>query len=334
MKYSRKGIKDKMMVRIAGYISGNTVEIAKVREKKGGFELFEVESYVSKQFTNFKSILNLYLKKNTDKLSTACFGVAGPVIQNKVDTTNLPWHIIGEKIESDFSFKKVKLVNDIVSTAYGLSQLGPDKFFIINKGKKTDNGNIGLIAAGTGLGEALIYSDGRKFYPYASEGGHADFAPGNQLEAELWAYLYSVQGQVEVEDIVSLSGLERIFNFLAENHGWKKTRWFEESPDRPSDILEMALQGEDTRAVETLDLFIDCYASEAANLALKGMTLGGIYIGGLIAPQIITALDKGRFMQRFVKKGKMESLLAKMPVGIIIEAKTPLLGAAGITLDM
>ncbi|MBN1211530.1 MAG: glucokinase [candidate division Zixibacteria bacterium] len=323
-----------MTARIAGYISGNTVEIAKVREKKSQIELYEIESYNSKQFSNFKAILNLYLKHNTDKLSKACFGVAGPVIQNQVDTTNLPWHIIGEKIESDFSFKRVKLVNDIVATAHGLSQLGADKFFTINRGRKGENGNIGLIAAGTGLGEALIYSDGTRAYPYASEGGHADFAPGNQLEAELWAYLYSEQGHVEVEDIVSLSGLERIFNFLAENHGWKKTKWYEESSDRPSDILETALQGKDQKAVETLDVFIDCYASEAANLALKGMTLGGIYIGGLIAPQIITALDKGRFMERFVKKGKMESLLAKMPVGIIIEEKTPLQGAARIALDL
>ena len=323
-----------MTARIAGYISGNTVEIAKIRDKKGCIELYDAESYASKQFSNFKSILNLYLKSNTDKLSKACFGVAGPVIQNKVDTTNLPWHIIGEKIEADFAFKRVKLVNDIVATAHGLSQLGTDRFFTINKGRRGENGNIGLIAAGTGLGEALLYSDGTKTYPYASEGGHADFAPGNQLEAELWEYIYSEQGHVEVEDIVSLSGLERIFNFLSENHGWKKTKWFEDSKDRPSDILETALQGKDPKAVETLDVFIDCYASEAANLALKGMTLGGIYIGGLIAPQIITALDKGRFMERFVKKGKMESLLAKMPVGIIIEEKTPLLGAARIALDM
>ena len=323
-----------MSARIAGYISANKVEIAKVREKKGQIELYEIESYVSKQFSNLRGILNLYLKKNTEKLSNACFGVAGPVIKNKVTTTNLPWHIIGEKIETDFQFKRVKLVNDIVATAHGLSQLSPEKFYTINKGKKGDNGNIGLIAAGTGLGEALIYSDGTKAYPYASEGGHADFAPGNQLEAELWAYIYSAQGYVEVEDIVSLSGLEKIFNFLSEAQGWRKTTWFEESPDRPSDIIEMALQGKDEKAVKTLDIFIDCYASEAANLALKGMTLGGIYIGGLIAPQIITALDKGRFMERFIKKGKMETLLTKMPVGIIIEEKTPLLGAASIILDM
>ncbi|MFZ5980740.1 MAG: glucokinase [Candidatus Zixiibacteriota bacterium] len=323
-----------MPARLAGYISGNTVELAKVREKKGAIELYEQESYASRHFSNFKSILSRYLKNNTDKLSCACFGVAGPVIKNRVDTTNLPWHLYGEKIESDFSLKRVKLVNDIVATAHGLSQLGSENFFTINKGRKGDNGNVGLIAAGTGLGEALIYSDGTKNYPYASEGGHVDFSPGNQLEAELWAYIYAEQGYVEVEDIVSLSGLERIFHFLCETQGWGKVRWFEESKDRPADILEMALQGKDEGAVKTLDMFIDCYASEAANLALKGMTLGGIYIGGLIAPQIITALDEGRFMQRFIKKGKMETLLARMPVGIIIEEKTPLLGAASITSEM
>ena len=134
--------------------------------------------------------------------------------------------------------------------------------------------------------------------------------------------------------MVSLQGLERIYNFLVDTQGYKKGKWFDKADDRPGAILERALSGKDEVANRTVDIFIDCYASEAANLALKGMTLGGIYIGGRIAPQIITLLDKGRFMERFVKRGKMEAMLARMPVSVIIEAKTALIGASGIVMDM
>jgi glucokinase len=256
------------------------------------------------------------------------------VIEKEVRPTNLPWKLSSKILEEKFSIARVKLVNDVVATAHGLTQLSSDKFFTINDGKKEAAGNIGLIAAGTGLGEALIYTDGTNNYPYASEGGHADFAPGNQMEAELWGYIYSEAGHVEAEDVLSLSGLERIYNFLVDTQGAKRAEWFDKSDDCAPTILEMALAGRDETASQAVEIFIDCYASEAGNLALMGMTLGGIYVGGMIAPRIITLLDKGRFMRRFIKRGKMEDLLARMPVGIIIDNNTPLLGAAGICQDM
>jgi glucokinase len=319
---------------LAGYISGNRVELARVRQKRGEVVLYDRATYAPKDFSSFESVFSLYLRKHKGETGQACLGVAGPVIHNEVHTTNLPWHIVGNEIEEKFSFTTVKLVNDIVATAHGLFHLGPDKFFTINEGEKINGGNIGLVASGTGLGEAIIYIDGKKHVPYASEGGHADFAPGSQIESELWEYIYAEHGEVEVEDVVSLSGLERIANFLIDTQGYKRPRWFGKSTDLPEAILERALSGKDEIAQRTVDIFIDCYASEAANLALKGMTLGGVYIGGRIAPRIITALDKGRFMERFVKRGKMEAMLAKMPVGIIIEDKTALIGAAGMVLNM
>lgn len=150
----------------------------------------------------------------------------------------------------------------------------------------------------------------------------------------MWEYLYSELGQVEVEDIVSLRGLENIFTFLVETQGAARADWFDAIKDRPTAIIEKGLAGVDETAVRTLDILIDCYASESANLALKGMTTGGIFLGGLIAPQIITALDKGRFMERFIKRGKMEALLAKMPIGVIIEEKTGLIGAGSVALSL
>ncbi len=319
---------------LVGYIGASRVDLAQASSRQGGIKLTGFKTFRARDFNNLDSILELYLRRAKKEFSAVCLGVAGPVIKNKVTTTNLPWRISRSSIEKKFAVGKVKLINDVVATACGLSLLDPDKFFTINKGTPEKNGNIGLVAAGSGLGQALIYSDGQAVYPYASEGGHSDFAPGNQLETELWEYLYSELGHVEVEDIVSLTGLERIYNFLVDTRGGVRSDWFEKAPDRPSAIVEKALSGTDETATRTLDVFIDCYASEASNLALKGMTLGGIFISGLIAPRIITALDKGRFMHRFVKKGKMEAMLKKVPVAVIIEERTALLGAASVARGM
>jgi len=319
---------------LAGYIGGSRVDLAQVDRKQGEIRLTGFQRFRPSDFKNLDSILELYLRKAKKEFSAVCLGVAGPVIKNKVTTTNLPWHISRTSIQKKFAFGEVKLINDVVASAHGLALLDQDKFFTINEGTPEKNGNVGLMAAGSGLGQALIYTDGKAIYPYASEGGHSDFAPGSQLETELWEYLYSELGHVEVEDIISLGGLERIYNFLVDTQGGVRSDWFEKASDRASAIIEKALSGSDDTATQTLDIFIDCYASEAANLALKGMTLGGIYITGMIAPRIITALDKGRFMERFVKKGKMEGMLKNIPVAVIIEERTALLGAASVALGM
>jgi glucokinase len=327
-----------VIAHLAGYISGSSVDLTLAKSLGGRIELYEQASFVSADYSDFESILTRFLKRKRDKVVSACLGVAGPVIKNEVTTTNLPWHIEGDEIESKFSIDKVLLVNDIVATAHGLSHLSPEKFYTINEGVNFGNGNIGLIAAGAGLGEAIVYRSNGRILPNASEGGHADFAPGNQIETELWQYIYSELGQVEVEDVVSVTGLDRIYNFLVDTQGERRGDWYRKNDGATESlamaIIENALAETDATASRALDLFIDCYASEAANLALKGMTLGGIYIGGLLAPQIMTAMDHGRFMRRFVKKGKMEQLLTNMPVGIIIEEKTALLGAAGVSTSM
>jgi len=319
---------------LAGYIGGSIVELARVHEKRGKIVLEDVQSYLSRDFSRLDGILGKYLKRDGQPLKAGCLGVAGPVLGEKVTTTNLPWHISAAALEKKFSLQQIILINDVVATAHGLSQLSSEHFFVINGGRRVAIGNQALIAAGVGLGEALIMRHGEQVLPYASEGGHGDFAPGNQVEAELWEYLYSEKGKVEVEDVLSLSGLVRIYDFLVETQGGRRADWFK-SAQYPSDlIIEKALSGSDETASRALDIFIDCYASEAANLALKGMAIGGVYIGGVIAPQIITAIDRGRFMNRFAKNGKMESLLARIPVGVIIEERTPLLGAASVALGL
>lgn len=319
---------------LAGYVSGATVELAKVREKDGAIKLGSHTSFVSRDFSDFESILNLYFKRHKGEISQACFGVAGPVIDNEVHTTNLPWHIHGSDIEKRFFIPKVQLLNDIVAFGHGLPTLDKDRFYTLNEGTSVASGNIGLMAIGAGLGEAIVYVTDGRHHPYASEGGHAGFAPGNQQETELWQHIYAEHGYVEVEDVLSLRGLERIYNFLVDSDGTSLPGWLEKASDRSSAIIEKALSGKDEYATRVLDIFIDCMASEAANLALKGMTLGGVYLGGLIGPQIITMLDNGRFMERFVRRGKMESVLTRIPIGVVIEEKTALLGAAAVSLRM
>ncbi len=312
---------------IAGYISARSTHLGRVVIKNKIPKIEDYEKFDNKEFSGFESVLSLFMRKTEGVNKIVCLGVAGPVINNVVTATNLPWKIDGQQIKEKYSFDKVRIVNDIEATASGLFHLSDDKFFTINKGQKVKHGNIGLIAAGYGLGEGLMFYDGEKYCPYASEGGHAGFTPVNQQEVEFWEFLYGNLGFVEAEDVISRPGLERIYEYMLYANRATKSDWYKKAVDQPVKIIEMALAGKDKMAVKTLDFFINCYAAEAANLALKGMTLGGIYLGGELAPQIITMIDNGKFMERFVQKGKLESFLSKIPIDVIIDDKTALLGA-------
>jgi glucokinase len=318
---------------IAGYLTATSVDLARVKELNGDIHLSDKRTFANRDFSDFGSILGLYLKKIRGEAESLVMGVAGPVIDNRVKTTNLPWTISGSSIESKFDLQRVRIVNDLVAAAHGLFFLKDDKFYTLNKGLSQRQGNIGLIAAGTGLGEAIITYDGVRYRPYASEGGHAGFTPANQLEVELWEYIYGSQGSVEVEDVVSLPGLERIYRFMVERNRAVISDWFKKSRDKPDAIIEQALSGSDEIAVKTLNLFIDAYAGEVTNLALKGMTLGGIHLVGQIAPRILTLLDDGRLVRRFKRKGKMESLLAGIPIKVVLDSKAALLGAAAMAIS-
>ncbi|MDF1545835.1 MAG: glucokinase [bacterium] len=318
---------------IAGYITATTVDLVRAKTVRNEIKLTGLNSYRNADFSSFDDILKQYLKRVDSDIEYLCLGVAGPVISSEVRPTNLPWTLVSFQLESDFSIGRVKLINDLVASAYGLRKLKADKLITINRGTPDEFGNLGLLAAGDGLGESLIYRDEKNFYPYASEGGHTDFAPTSQLEAELWAFFCNEKGAVETEDILSFGGIDAIYRFLHLRKSVQPPEWFQESAGSADRIIELALAGKDDIAARTLDIFTGCLASEAANLALKGMTLGGIYLGGLIPKQIMTAIDKKQFMDRFVKPGKMSDLLEKIPVRLIIDDKTALLGAAALALE-
>lgn len=319
---------------LAGNISGSYTQLGRVVVQNSQPHLIDYEIFDNSDFSDFHSVLGLYLRKKRINATFACIGVAGPVLNNSAKATNLNWRIDGMDLCETYNFEKVRIINDLEATAYGLDSLREDKILSINTGKKVETGNSAIIAPGSGLGQCLIYYDGDKHVPLASEGGHASFSPDSQIEVELWEYLYSSMGKVEAEDVISKGGLVKIFEFMNYTNKKDLPGWFLDAEDRSGIMIEKALSGEDEQAVKALDLFIDCFASEASNLALKGMTLGGIYLTGSLITQVMTAIDKQRFMDRFVHRGKLSKILAHIPVDLIIDNKCAIKGASGLVVGL
>jgi glucokinase len=318
---------------LAGYITATHVILARVRERRGQIHLYDQRTYVSREFSDFDALLGLYLRQIKAKPEEVVLGVAGPVIHHEVRTTNLPWHLASADMEKRFDFSRVRLVNDLVAAAHGLFFLDQEKFYTINKGVPDRAGNLGLIAAGYGLGEAIIAYDGARYRPFGSEGGHTGFAPANQAEVELWEYIYSQQGYVEVEDVLSLPGIERLYRFMVERNRGVIADWFKKAPSKADAVIEKALSASDDLAVKAIEMFIQCYARECANLALKAMTLGGLHLVGQIAPRILTLLDQSSFINSFVIEGKMKNLLSSIPVKVVLDANAALVGAAAMAIS-
>jgi glucokinase len=260
----------------------------------------------------------------------AAFGIAGPVKGRSVRVTNLPWHIDADALQKRFGFKTCALLNDLEATACGLPALGADDALTLQQGDPAACGNAAVIAAGTGLGEAGLFWDGRQHHPYATEGGHASFSPQNDLEMDLLRYLQQLHGHVSWERVVSGMGLPDLHNFL---RGYRKSEvppWLEEEmrADAAAAISRAALAGKDDICIETMDCFVRLYGAEAGNLALKTMSRGGLYLGGGIAPKILPLLQRELFMEAFLNKGRMRPLLEAMPVRVILNDRVALFGPA------
>lgn len=267
------------------------------------------------------------------KPAAACFGVAGPVIDNHSHTTNLPWVVDGPKIAKQFDIPRVQLLNDLEATAYGILLLRPDELEVLNPGTPPMKRQaLALIAAGTGLGEAILFWDGKSYRPMPSEGGHTDFAPNNDYEIELLRYLRSQYLHVSYERLLSGPGLHAIYEYIRDTKKNEPT-WLAEkikAGNPAAEIAEAGLKGQAEIAKQTLDLFVSIYGAEAGNLALKALSLDGIYIGGGIAPKLIKKLQDGTFMKAFTNKGRYKRLLSAMPVKVVMNQQTALLGAASV----
>jgi glucokinase len=294
---------------LAGDIGGTKTHLAIFNGKK----IVREEKYLSQEFSSLENILR---KFGTEKVERACFGVAGPVQEGKSRITNLSWKIDVKEISSAFKIPHVWLINDLEATAWGIEVLSEKDFATLNVGK-IRKGNRAVIAAGTGLGEAGLYWDGKRHHPFACEGGHADFAPRDTRELELWGYLHKKYGHVSYERLISGPGIEHLYWFLLEKKVIKEKL---QGENLPRLITEKGIP-------EVLDWFASLFGGEAGNVALKFLATGGIFLGGGIAPHILAFLKK-EFMRSFVQKGRFQGLLSEIPVKVILNERAALLGAA------
>src|ERR1700730_17152546 len=259
-------------------------------------------------------------------IDAACFGVAGPVINGTAELTNVPWRVEGRRVADHFGFARVDLLNDLQAMAYGVTVLTGSELHVLQDGQPLPGGNIGLIAAGTGLGEALLHNVDGRFIPSPSEGGHADFAARKDREIRLLRWLTAKLGRAEVEGVLSGPGLVNIHRVTHVAACRSVTDL--ETQDAPAAIAAAALERRCGGCVEALEMFVDAYGAEAGNLALRVVSTSGLFVGGGIAPKILPALTDGRFLRAFRAKRPFESLLAAMPVKVVLNTEVALLGAA------
>ena len=263
--------------------------------------------------------------------STARPSVAGPVVDGRVRTTNLPWLIDARELAGDLGLGTAGLINDLEANAWGIGALGPDDFAVLNEGAPGAHGNQAVIAAGTGLGEAGLYWDGAMHRPFACEGGHANFAPSGPVEIDLLRYLAERFDHVSWERVVSGPGVFNVYAFLRDTDRGRESAAVAEhlKTDDPSAVVSRsALLGKDPLASAALELFARLYGSEAGNLALKMMATGGVFVGGGVAPKILPKLREGGFMDAFKAKGPMRRLVESIPVRVVLNDKAALIGAA------
>ena len=289
------------------------------------------ERYVSGDYESLDEILRRFMELHDMDCRYACFGIAGPVRKQRVETTNLPWRVDAPSLSSRLGFRGVSLLNDLEANAWGIGALQDGDFHVLHPGSPDASGNAAIISAGTGLGEAGLFWDGERFRPFASEGGHADFTPASDLEIALLRHLRRRYDHVSWERVVSGMGLVNIFDFLCEHRRVQPASWLAEElrgGDAASAISGAALGGRCELCSEALDLFVRLYGVEAGNHALKMMATGGVFIGGGIAPKILERLTGPAFLQGFHAKGRMESLMRTMPVKVILNDQTALFGPA------
>ncbi len=312
---------------LAGDIGGTKVHLA-IFEDVPNMAIVRQKLFASQDFKDFSSLLGNFLDSFPGfELKRACFGVAGPVVKGSCATTNLPWVIREGDLKQQLKIEGVRLINDLEANAWGLRCLNPREFAVLNVGEEMP-GNQVLISAGTGLGEAGLYWDGNKHFPFSSEGGHSDFAPSNEEEVELWRYLRKIREHVSYEEVLSGNGIFNIYSFLVGMGRGEKREDIMQASSPQKRITELALNRQCPLSVETMKLFSSIYGAEAGNLALKMMALGGVFIGGGIAPKIVSFLEEGSFMRAFIAKGRLSSLLSKVPVRVVLNDNTALLGAA------
>lgn len=326
---------------LAADIGGTTTNLALFKIVDGNLELQKEKSFHTKQYDSFTDLFKEFHVDHFVEIDAICLGVAGPVIEGIVQGTNFPWSIDRKELSKALKVKSVFVINDLEANAYGLSTLQEDDFETLLMGKNIP-GNAAIISPGTGLGEAGLFWDSKRYHPFATEGGHCSFSPHHQSDIALYNFMLQKYGDVSWERLLSGQGIIDIHEFLRQLRKTPLPLWIKEkfATENPAALItKMAIEKEDSVCSETLTFFFRYLAIEASQLALKMKATGGIYIGGGIVPKIIKGLDKTDFRTNFVQSGRMGPLLEMMPVKIILNEKTPLFGAAmyaamGIEVDI
>jgi glucokinase len=316
---------------LAGDIGGTHARLAFFQSKNGHLTPVAEGVFPSRDHSGLDEIVGQFVAKQSLRPDVACFGVAGPVRNGKVETSNLPWTVEASRLAGELHLPSTMLINDLEANAWGIASLGDQDQVALNRVKGMPVGNQGVISAGTGLGEAGLFWNGHGYEIFASEGGHCDFAPRTELEIELLRYLVARFGHVSFERIVSGPGLVNVYNFLRDTHRGEEPQWLTDElaqGDQAATISRAAVAGKSVLAENALDLWISIYGAEAGNLALKLMATGGVFLGGGIAPKIVSKLSGPLFMQAFVSKGRLQALLESIPVKVITNDKIALFGAA------
>ena len=316
---------------LAGDIGGTHARLAFFDVLDGRFSLISASIFPSREYSGLDEIVAKFVDTANLSADTACFGIAGPVRNGRVEASNLPWIIESKRLAEELKISKALLINDLEANAWGIPALEAKDVVALNHVKGKPIGNRAVIAAGTGLGEAGMYWDGVRHQVFASEGGHGDFAPRNPLEVELFNYLRTRFGHVSYERIISGPGLVNVFSFLRDTGRGIPPQWLTDEmahSDPAAAISRAGMDGKCSLCEQALDLFVSIYGAEAGNLALKLMATGGVYLGGGIAPKMLAKLSGPLFMQAFTGKGRMQALLESMPVMVITNDQIALLGAA------
>ena len=317
---------------LAGDIGGTKTVLSLLeRQADGALVCIKEQAFPSQDFPQFDAVLTAFLPEGV-RIDSACFGIAGPVVNQRCQTTNLPWQIDAELLKEQLGTPQVKLLNDLEAMALGMLHLPDDDLIQLNPNARQQTGNIAVIAAGTGLGEAILYCQDGHYLPMATEGGHCDFAPLSSQQDLLLTYLRNkFPEHVSYERILAGPGFGHLYDFLCEYQFAPPCSAVPESSfdgmDRNAIISRLGINGEDTLCAEAVRLFVEIYGAETGNLALKSLALGGVYIGGGIGPKIRCALEKGHFITAFKAKGRFQGLLDTLSVKLALNPRTPLIGA-------
>jgi glucokinase len=315
---------------LAGDLGGTKCNLGLFETDATGFTPVRNQRFDSHSFLSAGDVIQAFLRGEQHNITSAAFATAGPVVKNQVRVTNLPWLVDAAALARAFHIPHVKLLNDLEATAYALPVLPPSAFVTLREGVADPKGNQALLAAGTGLGEALLIWDGQQRVVSATEGGHCDFTPRNDREIELLRLLKQRHEIVCVETILSGRGFYELHSFLgpAVKHASFDPLSDQPGADPAPEITRMALAGECPVCVAAVEMWVELYGSEAGNLALKSLARGGIFIAGGIAVKILPMLRNSRFIDAFNRKDKMEGLLSTIPLSVITDEAAPLWGAA------